>query len=268
MATPENTTNPKELAEELLRGLERKSTNLDLDEDELAAMGAFEWVGRDEWEKLKPVLAEEHDRRAYERTRTSLQNLVREKLIVEWLAQHTPVEKDYERRWIENTIDVYLREDRKEELTEYLIDVVAGGMELADKNRRKKQRAGGYVGHAWAAITGLVRVALVFGIFEAAHTSFETIVFAILVLIYNSAEQFYWADTNSEMVMMFGMHDRFNRILRQLNEDEPSWQREARLGDEREAQKKSSVMIVRLYMRIAFIGITSLYALFRLIVAL
>jgi hypothetical protein len=230
-------------------------------------MNVFGWVGLDEWEKLKPVLVEESDRRAYERTRTCLQNVVREKLILEWLVQHTPL-KDYERDRIKDTIDVYLREDRKEELTEYLADAVAVGMELADKNRRKRQRAGGYVGHAWAVITGLVRVALVIGIFEAAKTRFETIVFAILVLIYNSAEQFYWANTCSGMVMMFSMHSQFSRILRQLKADEPSWQRKTRLGEEREAQKKSALTIVRFYISIVFIGITSLYALLRLIFAL
>jgi hypothetical protein len=267
MATAENTVDPRELAEALLRSLELKGTNLDLDEGELARMGAFDWGGRDEWEKLKPVLAEERDRRAYERARAGLQNLVREKLILEWLAQHTQVE-DWKHRHIKDTIDVYLREDRKEELTEYLADVVAVGKELADKNRMKKQRAGGYVGHAWIVIKGLVRVALVIGIFEAARTSFETVVFAILVLIYNSAEQFYWADTCSGMVEMFSMHNQFRRVLLQLKEDEPSWQREARLDDEREAQKKSAVTIVRFYISTAFIGITSLYALFRLVIAL
>ena len=68
MTTSENKADPRELVEELLRGLELKATYLDLDEDELATMGAFDWHGRDAWEKLKPVLVEERGRRTNERT--------------------------------------------------------------------------------------------------------------------------------------------------------------------------------------------------------
>jgi hypothetical protein len=67
---------------------------------------------------------------------------------------------------------------------------------------------------------------------------------------------------------MLSMLSQFGRILRQLQEDEPSWQREARLGDEQEGKKKIAIMIVRFYISIVFIGITSLYALFKLVTAL
>jgi hypothetical protein len=113
MVTTDASPPTEELVEKLLATLKQKAENLELVEDELHRMGIFDWVGREQWRALDPVLIEEYHQRARELTRRYVQNLVREKLIHDWLGQYTSVKSDRERSSVEHTIENYLRADRK-----------------------------------------------------------------------------------------------------------------------------------------------------------
>jgi hypothetical protein len=265
---PTDTSPPtEELVEKLLITLKQKAENLELVEDELHQMGIFDWVGREQWRALDPVLIEEYHQRARELTRRYVQNLVREKLIHDWLERYTPVKSDRERNSVERTIEDHLRADREEELTEYLADVVTGGIKQADKNREKRQRTGGYGGHAWAVATGLARVILVVGVLGIAQSRFETIMYAMLVLIYNGVDAAYRGAGYSTMLMAFGIDNQFKRVIRKLKSDEPTWERETRLETEKKTEKDGARSVIRFYISSSFIGITWLYAMLKLVAA-
>ena len=107
-----------------------------------------------------------------------------EALVSAWLSQHAKsVEKDWQRDLVIATVNRFLQHDRREELTEYLVNVAEGGLELAQKEAKKRNSAGWRYGTG-VALVNLIRLVLVYAIFAAATSKFETICFALLVLIY------------------------------------------------------------------------------------
>ena len=49
-------------------------------------------------------------------------------------------------------------------------------MAVAEKMRKKQQRGGGYLGHIWTGITGLIKCGIALGVLSAATSKFENIV--------------------------------------------------------------------------------------------
>jgi hypothetical protein len=113
-------------------------------------------------------------------------------------------------------------------------------------------------------VAGLARVILVIGVLAAAQSKFETIVYAILVLIYNGVDAAYRGAGYSTMLMAFGIDNQFKRVIRKLKSDEPTWERETRLETEKKDGARS---VIRFYISSSFIGITWLYAMFKLVSA-
>jgi hypothetical protein len=211
MSDAAETVDPSPVVDNLLAALEVQANRLELTEEELAEMGAFEeksfmrLTSRENWDVLHPVLTEEYRQRACERYRAYFQDFVRHKLVEDWLERQTIEKKHGDRDQIQTAIQIYLRQDRREELREYLTNVARFGLEKANKKRKQEQRSGGYFGHIWAGSVGLARFMLAIGIFAAAESKFETIVLALLILIHIGIQGAYMADRYYTMLMAFGI---------------------------------------------------------------
>src|SRR5207249_1951301 len=88
-----------------------------------------------------------------------VQNVIRKCLIGDWLSRNTSIRGEWESDRLVDTIQIYLRDDREEELAEYLCDVVSLGLEKADRRRAKVQRGRGYMLLVvWTVLTAVARL--------------------------------------------------------------------------------------------------------------
>ena len=145
---------------------------------------------------------------------------VRAQIVEEWIADNVASGSDFEKDRLKRDIEFSLRDGHEVDLRAYLSDVLEFGLRKADKKRRRKQWGdGGYIGHAWVALQGIARLAIVIGIFSAAQTKFESIVFASLVLIYELVSNAVSGQAITASLFRLEMENHFKRVRRLLKEE-------------------------------------------------
>jgi hypothetical protein len=267
MSTPVTAPTPETLIDDLLGDLVAKAHWLNLSDDEITPFLDLGYPTKEQWDALQPSLVEQEKQRSQRVLHTYLEASVRKKLISDWVERNVDA-KEYDKKELKREIDFYVREDRTEDLRVYLSDVLEVGLKKAQSRRKRKQWGDGdYVGHVWEALTGIVRVAIVVGIFVAAQTKFETIVFAMLVMIYYAI---YGASSGYLQIIQgvaFGVDNQFKRIRRALKVEIPAVDREIEYEGEQELLKEASRGKVRFWIRAAFFYVIWLVAIWKLVAA-
>jgi hypothetical protein len=255
--------NPGESIERLLDDLDWKGTQLELSEAE------FHELGGEVWEDLplstKKGLETDHLERMKKFEVLHLQCAVRDRLIERWLNLNTQLKNERERKGVKNTIDLLLRADRKEDLTSFLMDVSDKGLNFAESQFKKRQRAGGYFGHAWAAISGLAQLVLCIAVIAAGNSKFEVLVLTSLVLIYIGIDSTYRARSRTAWIMAFATDNQFRQLARKLEITETEEERELRLEAEQKAKADFAKATVRYYIANGFLAVTWFWAMFKLL---
>ena len=270
MATPAEAPSPETRVGTLLAEIQTKVDWLAISEQELEELGAFQYPGaREDWQTLESLRAEEDKQRRSEFTRTRFQNIIRKRLIYEWLQKNTTVKEDSGRQQILNTIQICLRDDRESELVEYLCDVVALDLDRANKKRKRERLGRAYPALIiWAAFSAVLRLTLVFFILQAADGKFQTIVFAILVLIYNRIAGASQDESYRNAMTTRRTHELLKRVMLKLKYDELDWEHSQRIEEERETDKALLRTTVPSIIVDCSLGLTWLFAIYKLVVAL
>jgi hypothetical protein len=101
---------------------------------------------------------------------------------------------------------------------------------------------------------GLFRVAIVFVIFRAAQTKVETIVFAMLVMIYYTIVGTSYSESLASQAEAMGIDSQFRGIRGILKEDLPNEGREDGYAQRRDIVKTSGRSRVRFWISAIFLG--------------
>jgi hypothetical protein len=112
------------------------------------------------------------------------------------------------------------------------------------------------LGLLWEVLCGLFRVAVALGVFLAANSKFETIVFALLLLILNDVSGLFSWKGASFVGLTALLHGEPQRIRRLLKDEPPAEVQESDDSDERELQKIRKRVMVYGYIRGTFTFIT------------
>ncbi len=242
VATPAEAPTPEIRAEELLLDIKNKVEWLDVTEEELEQWDAFQYTAdRDVWREVKALRSKEHDEHRLESARLRFQNVICENVTFDWLRKNTALKSELDFRKIVATVQLYLQDEQRQELAEYLRDVLTVGLKKADKKRKKALVGRSYwaiVG--WAVLTGLIRVAFVVAIFSAANTKFETIVFAMLILIYAGTQCTSRLQGYLDLLTRVRTEYLLKRILLRLKYEELKWVHDDRIEEERKMNKNLS----------------------------
>lgn len=264
MRTPETypADTPEELIDDLLSFLELKVHRLYLSDDEIARFLGLRFPTKADFDAVLPSLIEEGKQRSQRDLRTRLEESVREKLISDWVESNVNTKRD-DKEGLKREIDLYVKERRMEDLRVYLSDVLEVGLKKAQSRRTRK--LWGDVRHVWEGLTGLVRVAIVLGIFGAAQTKFETIVFAMLVMIYHAIY-----GTSSECLQIIhgvasGVDNQFKRIRRVLNAEATPADRGLEYEREQKLLKDATRREVRFTIRSVFLSVIWWIAIWKLV---
>lgn len=269
MTTPESASQSWETVENLLQSIGIKSEGLHVGKEELAKLNVS--VAPEVWEEIGKTQLEAVERAEREMIRSRIKFEVRRSLVNEWLDKHTSVKKGYQRDYIQDQVAIYLRDDRLGQLSGYLADVATLGLDKANKKRSKERLGGGYFGYVVEVLLALGLLVLVVGILAAAQSKFETIVLAMLVLIYNGLEASSRTGRLLTAQTALGIDNQFRRVMRGINairrleHDEFGWEQDLRIEGEQEAQKTISRATIRWYISGVAILLTTLWALFKVI---
>ena len=269
MSAPTTTATPEQLVENLLRDLQAKANRLWLsDAEREPLLDHLNYSYKDHWTELQSVLDDERKQLRCWLLRSELQTSVRNKLISEWIAQNVKTTED-EREALKYEIYSYVKEDRIEDLRRYLCDVLLLGLTKAQKRRRRKKYGdGGYFGHSWEALKGIVRVVIVVAIFAAAQSKFETIVFAMLVMIYSTTYGSAAEESLGLQFLLVELRKEFKRLRRFLKEEVRDDDRWYEYLSEQELVKDHNREGVRFWIRTAFFWVLWLIAIRKLVASL
>ena len=242
MTAPAEAPTPEIRVEELLLDIKNKVEWLDVTEEQLEQWDALRYTAdRDDWQEVKSFRSKEYDEHRIHSARLRFQNVICENVTFDWLRKNTDLKSEFDFREIVSTVQFYLQNERREELAEYLCDVLTVGLKKANKNRKKALVGRWYWGIiGWAVLTGLIRTALVVAILMAARSKFETIVFAMLILIYAGTQ------STSRLQRYFNLLSRtrteylLKRVLLRLKYEELKWEHDARIEEERKMNKSVS----------------------------
>jgi hypothetical protein len=235
-----------------------------LTEEELGRYVSEGIISSEDWEELKSFSDREKREVRLGKTKRALEDAVRNDVISSFVHHNfkngsVAIAGDA----LKPEIITLLHEGKEEELEIYLNDVLRSGLEGARRNKEKTWRhswvgkggwefGGGYWGLLWETLNGLFSVALVSGVLLAAHSRFETIVFALLLLILNGV----WDRSSSAAALLIGfaalLHVEFMRVRKLLNDEPPAEVRESDVRDDREIQKMQKRVMLRGYIRGAF----------------
>lgn len=122
------------------------------------------------------------------------------------------------------------------------------------------------LGHIWTAIKGIIALSIAVAIFGVANTSFETVVLAILVLIYLSIGSFMavYGLTQSEILQALANDlEAIKKLIKKDTKGETDDDKEERA----EAESKKSKVTTDFYINTGFSIIIYIITLFKLISA-
>jgi PHD/YefM family antitoxin component YafN of YafNO toxin-antitoxin module len=271
MDAPEQQT-PDELISDLLISLSQKARYLQLTDEEArlyifgkARPYAYA-ISHQDWEALQSLLADEVNKRHLDSVRHFLEEIVREAIVTEWIEKNVNG-TEIDKRRLKSDVEFHLRDGREADLRAYLSDVLEIGLKKAQqKQERKLQGDGGYVGHVWVAVQGLVRLGIVVGVFSVAQTKFETAAFAILVLIYESISNIASGQARAMTGFWLAVEAHFKRIRRLLKEELSEPEREMRHEEEQELMRFAAREFrVRFWIRAGCSSLVWILALWKLL---
>lgn len=270
MATSARAPNPEHQVERLLSDIKTKVDWLAITDEEIEQLGVFEdSYDREEWRWLDRFLRTEYDERRRENARLRFQGAIRNALIYNWLQKNTNVKSEWESKRIADTVWTDLRDDARENLTEYLCDVVTLGLDKADEKRKKAKVGRWYWGLiVWTVLVALVRLALVFGIVESAQNKFETIVLAMLVLTYIGVQDASRQESYLHLLRGAQSECLFNRVLLKVKYQELEWERDRRIHDERDTTEKLARIPVPYSIQGLSFGLVWLFAMYKIVAAI
>lgn len=131
------------------------------------------------------------------------------------------------------------------------------------------------VGYIWKIIINIITLIVVSAIFSAATTKFETIVFAILVLIYLNTAGFMAVWALNHIEFSEAVNNEFKDIKKLLGfksdgkgEDEEDYTEEYKEEMKKEKEDAKRNMMIKFYINIGFQFIIYVIALYNLITAL
>lgn len=125
-----------------------------------------------------------------------------------------------------------------------------------------------FLSYAWTVISNLIALFVAFAIFGSTYSSFETIVFSLLILIYINLISFsgIYGQTKVKEVLM--MHEEFKKMRKLLNEkvneDDEVFEQE----DLKNAKEKARQNEIKFYINVGFMFIIYIIVLFNLFGAL
>jgi hypothetical protein len=144
-------------------------------------------------------------------------------------------------------------------VVEKVLREVQRNLEKTTENNR--QRWFRIMRYAWHVLVELVYLTIVWGVFTAANSKFEEIVFAVLVLIYNSVASVGPAVGMGIVQLLYSNAAAHGEIMRSLNT-------KASVNDVNEAAKTVSNLTVEVLIHNVSIGIGTLIALWHLVTAI
>ena len=160
---------------------------------------------------------------------------------------------------------MYLRGDRREELEEYLTDVLTLGTKAADKKLRRRNRGnGGWLLYTWTVIVGILYVGAAFGVMSIGESKFQQAALVVLVMLYNLLAS---RGTDEGFVRLSGNvreEKHFDQVRRALGIHEEDWEREARTDEKKELDVKGNRAVIALYIHSGFQTIVWVLTLFKL----
>jgi hypothetical protein len=118
-----------------------------------------------------------------------------------------------------------------------------------------------FLAYAWRIFVNLIVLAVVLGIFSGLHARFETVVVAILGLLYVSIRSIAFSQTVMLREAIIGIDHHFVRI-RDLLGDERILEHQVEMDQLKEAGDRR---INRAYVDLFFLGIVSLVCIYHLL---
>lgn len=229
-------------------------------------------VSSEDWQELRSLGDREEHEARLKKIRRDLKDAVRKDVISSFVYRNCQNGKAPSAKYalepdIATEIATLLHEGKEESLQFFLTDVLQSGLEAARKKREKTSHrgwvgesgwelGGAYWGFAWETMRGLFTVAIVLVVLSAARSPFETIAFALLLLIYNATLYGFDALPTLGFATAVLFAREFQRVRRLLNDEPPDEIRESEKRDEREFQKAEKRMVVVGYIRGTFALIT------------
>jgi hypothetical protein len=269
VATPAEEPTPEIRVEELLLDIKNKVEWLDVTEEELEQWDAFQYTAdRDVWREVKSLRSKEYDEHRLESARLQFQNVICENVTFNWLRKNTAL-SEWDFKQIVIAVQLYLQDERRQELAEYLRDVLTVGLKKADKKRKKA-----FVGRwywaivGWAVLTGIIRIALVVAILAVSHSKFETIVFAMLILIYAATQSTSRLQGYFYLLTRARTEYLLKRVLLRLKYEELKWQHDDRIEQERKMNKNLSRAEIPVVITDSSFGLVSFIAMGMIVVAI
>jgi hypothetical protein len=255
--------------EGLFSAIEYESKRLRLTDEQAVPYLDECHISEKQWESLKPTLDAEQGLNVLEDIRERLQHAVRRKVITNWLNKNCANETEAVRGALFQEINTHARNGRLPDIDPYLYlcDVLEFGHKQARK-KLSKRKWGGYWGHAWEVLVGLFRVGLTLAILHAASTKFETISFALLILIYYAIYRSYSGSNQLHNSRVLTSDLNFRRIRQLLKEKSDSDDVDAEHELRQETQTTASRESVRHLIRSVFYGVIWLIAIGGLIFTL
>ena len=244
---------------QLLSEINSKADELMADDSEAAQAGVTDYPGfGDEpdvtaLEQLKPIMEKEREQAFFRRRRREFQKQIRNFLITKWIKEKTKVKEHFEVIVLCSTIETFLRLDRTEELEEYLRAVLRSGVKIADKQRKRRQKADWrWLTYSLVTLRGLVYVGGILAIFSMADSKFQRVTFAVLVMIGNML----LTNRSNEALYHIGsavvIDARFEAIRRFFKFPEDESEREERIENTIATAKKMARNEIAIYIGLVF----------------
>jgi len=125
-----------------------------------------------------------------------------------------------------------------------------------------------YLGYIWTVISNLIALFVAFAIFGSTYSSFETIVFSLLILIYINLISFsgIYGQTKVKEVLM--MHEEFKKMRKLLKEDVSEDDEIFEQEDLKNAKEKAKQNEIKFYINVGFMFIIYIIVLWNLLGAL
>lgn len=125
-----------------------------------------------------------------------------------------------------------------------------------------------YISYIWTVFTNLIALFVAFAIFSSTYSSFETIVFSLLILIYINLISFsgIYGQTKVKEVLM--MHEEFKRMRKLLNENVGEDDEVFEQEDLKNTKEKARQNEIKFYINAGFMFIIYIIVLWNLFGAL
>lgn len=112
-----------------------------------------------------------------------------------------------------------------------------------------------YLSYIWTVIANFIALFVALAIFGSTYTSFETIVFSLLILIYINLLSFGWTYGQAKVKEVLMMHEEFKRMRKLLKEDVSKDDEIFEQEDLKNAKDKARKNEIKFYINAGFMFI-------------